>query len=579
MRILLLVTAFNGLSQRIYEQLKQQNHYVNVVLATNELEVRDSIHNFDPALILCPFLKHKIPEDIWRSKLCVIVHPGIKGDRGPSSLDWAIIEGKKTWGVTLLQACEDIDAGDIWATGNFKLNLKSKASLYRQEVTKITAKLVAELMAKLNRQDFKPSPLCYNNFDVQGKLKPHIKQTERTINWLTMSTQEIYTAIQAADSFPGVLDEFYGIPVHLYGVHHESEIIKPQNAKPKDIIAQRLGAILVSTIDGMLWISHLKQKNTMERTYFKLPASQVLGDLISHLPELELPILTPHNMITYKEVSYLEFDKVGYLYFNFHNGAMSTRQCQLLLKAYNEVKEKDVNVIVLMGGDDFWSNGIHLNSIEASLNPAEESWKNINAINDLVEAIIKTDEKLTVSALRNNAGAGGAMMALASDFVFMRSGVVLNPHYKSMGLYGSEYWTYTLPRRVGYEVAKSLTQKCLPLGSERAFQIGLVDTIYSEDPDIYIDELSGACSDIANGSNYESLLFKKIVERISSEKEKTLQSYRDVELREMKNCFYDSSSSYHELRKQFVYKDCAIITPQYLIEANKEIVLRSEALL
>jgi putative two-component system hydrogenase maturation factor HypX/HoxX len=29
-----------------------------------------------------------------------------------------------------------------------------------------------------------------------------------------------------------------------------------------------------------------------------------------------------------------------------------------------------------------------------------------------------------------------------------RAGAVLNPHYRLMGLHGSEYWTYTLPRRV-----------------------------------------------------------------------------------------------------------------------------------
>ena len=31
-----------------------------------------------------------------------------------------------------------------------------------------------------------------------------------------------------------------------------------------------------------------------------------------------------------------------------------------------------------------------------------------------------------------------------------REDVVLNPYYRHMGgLYGSEYWTYLLPRRVG----------------------------------------------------------------------------------------------------------------------------------
>ena len=55
-------------------------------------------------------------------------------------------------------------------------------------------------------------------------------------------------------------------------------------------------------------------------------------------------------------------------------------------------------------------------------------------------------------------------MALGADRVLAREGIVLNPHYKGMGgLYGSEYWTYSLPRRVGHERALQLTEQCLPV--------------------------------------------------------------------------------------------------------------------
>ena len=95
--------------------------------------------------------------------------------------------------------------------------------------------------------------------------------------------------------------------------------------------------------------------------------------------------------------------------------------------------------------------------IEASTNPAAEFWRNINAIDDLTFEILNTMSHLVIAGLRG-AGAGGAMMALAADCVYARSGVVLNPHYRSMGdLFGSEYWTYTLPRRVGQTRALELT--------------------------------------------------------------------------------------------------------------------------
>ena len=103
-----------------------------------------------------------------------------------------------------------------------------------------------------------------------------------------------------------------------------------------------------------------------------------------------------------------------------------------------------------MGGSDFFSNGIHLNVIEAADDPAAESWRNLVAIDDLVREIIDTDSHLVLSALAGDAAAGGVPLALAADYVVAREDVVLNPYYGHMGgLYGSEYWTYLLPRRVG----------------------------------------------------------------------------------------------------------------------------------
>ena len=124
-------------------------------------------------------------------------------------------------------------------------------------------------------------------------------------------------------------------------------------------------------------------------------------------------------------------------------------------------------MLVLSGGEVF-SNGIHLNVIEAAPHPAVEAWRNINAIDDVCRSIIRCTSQLVVSAVSGNAGAGGVMLALGADRVLLRDGVVLNPHYGTMGLFGSEYWTYVLPRRVGQFEAAALTEACLPLGPAAA---------------------------------------------------------------------------------------------------------------
>ena len=170
---------------------------------------------------------------------------------------------------------------------------------------------------------------------------------------------------------------------------------------------------------------------------------------MTNVPERPIALTDANDYRTYREIVYRERQDVGFLSFDFYNGAMSTEQCHRLRKAYRHACAQDTKVIVLVGGRSFFSNGIHLNVIEAACDPAAESWANIHAINDLVRDIIETPSHLVIAALRGNAGAGGAMMALASDHIFAREGVVLNPHYRGMGgLFGSQYWTtaYTLPR-------------------------------------------------------------------------------------------------------------------------------------
>jgi putative two-component system protein, hydrogenase maturation factor HypX/HoxX len=164
---------------------------------------------------------------------------------------------------------------------------------------------------------------------------------------------------------------------------------------------------------------------------------------------------------------------------------MSTSQCARLREAYAHARAQEhTTVIVLLGGDDYFSNSIHLNEIEAADNPADASWRNLHAIDDLVKDIATTDSHLVVSALAGNAGAGGVPLALAADYVLAREDIILNPYYQRMGgLYGYEYWTYLLPRRVGLVVAARLTGPPFrAIGTSEAVRIGLLDVTFGSRP-------------------------------------------------------------------------------------------------
>src|SRR5215467_12530642 len=134
MRILLIASAYNSLTQRAHAELAERGHEVTVELALGDGVTSKAVRRHDPDLVIAPMLTTAIPADVWSIWPCLIVHPGPRGDRGPSSLDWAIMAGARRWGVTVLQANGDMDAGDIWASAEFTMPRCSKSSVYRTEV-------------------------------------------------------------------------------------------------------------------------------------------------------------------------------------------------------------------------------------------------------------------------------------------------------------------------------------------------------------------------------------------------------------------------------------------------------------
>ena len=140
MRILLITHSFNSLTQRLFCELTEQGHEVSIEFDIADSVTEEAVALFKPDLILAPFLKRAIPEAIWSRHRCLIVHPGIVGDRGPSALDWAIRHGVGEWGVTVLQAEAEMDAGPVWAAATFPMRAARKASIYRNEVTEAAVK-------------------------------------------------------------------------------------------------------------------------------------------------------------------------------------------------------------------------------------------------------------------------------------------------------------------------------------------------------------------------------------------------------------------------------------------------------
>jgi putative two-component system hydrogenase maturation factor HypX/HoxX len=550
-RVLLMASGINSLTQRVWVDLADSGYRVSVLAVADQAQMQAAFDQARPDVVVAPYLKRAIPASVWSARPCLIVHPGIRGDRGPSSLDWAIRDDEDRWGVTVLQANAEFDAGDIWAHQDFPMRSVTKSAVYRHEIADAASAAVQQALRRYREGSFTPTPLDYECPDVRGRARPAMKQTDRALDW-SAPTAELMPNLRAADSSPGVADIIDGDRFHLFGAHLDDYLHGP----PGTILGRRHGAICRATGDGAIWIERVKP---VEPASLKLPAARVLGARHRSLPELSLPPdhISPGR--TWRDISYQERGHVGYLHFDFYNGAMSTNQCRRLQLAYRQARERPTKAIVLMGGQDLWSNGIDLTAIEAAPDPARESWRNINAIDDLVRDIITTDSHLTCAAVAGNAGAGGVILALAADTVYARRGIVLNPHYQTMHLYGSEYWTYLLPRRVGDRQARTLTEACQPISAHTAQSIGLIDEVMPGPLCLFHHTVQARLEALTTDGDYQRRLGQKRQQRHQHETVKPLQAYREEELARMRHDF--AQPAYHQARRNFLYGSAAAEAP------------------
>ncbi|MFZ5714241.1 MAG: hydrogenase maturation protein [Bradyrhizobium sp.] len=537
MRILLLSHSFNSLTQRLHVELRERGHEISVELDIHPDVTRESVALYQPDLVIAPFLKRAIPEDVWRNVRCLVVHPGPPGDRGPAALDWAILEGATEWGVTVLQADREFDAGPVWTFRGFPMRRATKSSIYRREVTTGAVEAVLEAIDAIEAG--RPTPQPMHVGDPRIRVRGPCRRSDRAIDWQHDTTETVLRKINSADGTPGLVDSLFLQDVRLFDAHEAREI----SGVPGTVVAQCDGALARATVDGAIWIGHVRQ---LAPKSLKRSAAKVFAEQAAQLPR--------RPGCGYAPIQYRERGEVGELQFSFYNGAMATGDCEALLDAYRAALARPTRALLLTGGCDYWSNGIHLAEIEAADSAADESWRNINAIDDLARAIIETTDRLVISVIRGNAGAGGVFLSLAADEVWASDQVVLNPHYKDMGnLFGSEYWTYLLPRRAGAENSERITQCRLPVGVAEAQRLGIVDRVLVSGGcgRESLEELAAAA---ASDRGFAARLADKKRRRAADEAEKPLQAYRDDELRRMRLNFYGFDPSYHVARYNFIHK-------------------------
>ena len=357
---------------------------------------------------------------------------------------------------------------------------------------------------------------------------------------------------------------------------HSTCIIMPALLMLLNVCAVRMLSVARGA-QGIAWISHMKRRAARSPLSdvklslpVKLPANlalpaSVLRD-VPVLPDLPMLYAAGSQPGTFQDV-WADVDAmtgVANVHFPFYNAVTRHDQAVRLRECLRQVCDVPaVKVIVLHGaGKHGFNNGMDYNLVHAATNPFGSAWATMNAMNDVVREVVMRSDKVVVAAVDAGASAGGAMLAAACDAVWAHGGTILNPHYKAMGVHGSDYWTFTLPRRVGVSVARELTNGMQPVSAHTAADIGLVDDVLTPTSAYFSDAVAHRAAALARDSSALAAALARKAAGTSNDALEEMHRARMYEGIVMRDNLREAG--HVTLRKQLVEKIVPLATPQYL---------------
>ncbi|HBG28896.1 MAG: methionyl-tRNA formyltransferase [Planctomycetes bacterium GWF2_41_51] len=189
------------------EQWAQQNNIPFITVENiNVPSCVDILEKFKPDLLVVIAFGQKISPDIISipTKGAINVHGSLLPQyRGAAPINWAIINGDKKTGVTIITLAQTMDAGEMLATAEMEISDDATAEIVHDELAKLAAPLLIETIDKIEA-----GTAVYTKQDNSTATKaPKLKKSDGIIDF-SKSALEIHNRIRGLWYWPGAVADF-----------------------------------------------------------------------------------------------------------------------------------------------------------------------------------------------------------------------------------------------------------------------------------------------------------------------------------------------------------------------------------
>ena len=205
---------------------------------------------------------------------CVNVHASLLPKyRGAAPIQWAILKGEQTTGVTVIRMVERLDAGDILEARGVEVGSDEDALQLGQKLSELGRGLLKEVLDRLESGEIRPVPQ-----KEEASYAPRLRTEDGEIRW-EMGAAEIARQVRGLLPWPVAHSRWRG---RLLKVHRARPLPGAPPGRPGEVVRADHDCFWVRSGAGCLELLEVQLENRprMSAAAFVRGHGRILGEML-----------------------------------------------------------------------------------------------------------------------------------------------------------------------------------------------------------------------------------------------------------------------------------------------------------
>lgn len=212
--------------------------------------------------VICVVAYGKIlPEDILEIPRlgCINVHGSLLPKyRGAAPIQWAVLNGDKTTGITTMYMDKGMDTGDMILQEEVEIEENETTGELWNKLAKLGAKLLVETLEKIEDGT---APRTKQN-DSEATIAPMLEKEMAKIDWENKTAEEIKNLVRGLNPIMGAYSFLNGKKIKFWKVEASDSEANSKNQKPGTVlVSDSKKGLYIQTKKGVLSILEIQGEN------------------------------------------------------------------------------------------------------------------------------------------------------------------------------------------------------------------------------------------------------------------------------------------------------------------------------